>query len=83
MARNEGWNTYADGYDSAAKDDASEFKRLDAENAALRAEVSKLRAACEASWALGHKVYHQAATPDAPDWVTTRKLLAEALGKLV
>lgn len=44
MARHEGWNTYADGYDSAAKDDAAEFKRLDAEVAALRGEVGRLRA---------------------------------------
>ena len=45
MARHEGWNTYADGYDSAAKDDVAEFKRLDAEVAALRDENARLRSA--------------------------------------
>lgn len=44
MARSEGWNTYADGYDRAACDDAAEFKRLDAENAALRAALSDMLA---------------------------------------
>ena len=44
MAREEGWNTYADGYDAAAKDDAKEFKRLDRENAQQLEAIKLLRA---------------------------------------
>src|SRR6202049_5299671 len=48
-------------------------------------EIECLRAACEASWKLGHKVYHNANAHEATsiDWPATRKLLAEALGKTV
>lgn len=48
------------------------------------AEIERLRAACEASWRIGHQVYHNANAHGAPlDWASVRKLLAEALGKTV
>ena len=70
-------------YKVPTPDDEHALTIMDASDMVLAQsnEIERLRAACDASWALGHKVYHQAATSDAPDWVTTRKLLAEALGK--
>lgn len=73
MSRHEGWNTYADGYDKAARDDEEEFKRLDAENAGLRGEAQRLRAAygmleiCAATLAvhvLGHFAMASETSPD-------------------
>lgn len=44
--------------------------------------VKKLYEACLASWALGNKIYHNANAHEAEiDWATTRRLLADALGK--
>jgi len=45
MARHESWNTYADGYDRAAREDEREFKRLDLRIATLETtlrDIAKL-----------------------------------------
>lgn len=47
--------SFAEGYDAAAKDDAAEFKRLDAEVARLRAAMAEIK-------------LRTAAYADAEDW---------------
>jgi hypothetical protein len=46
-----------------------------------RSMVRALFEACEASWQLGHKVYHNAnAHEAAPNWQKVRDLLKDAFG---
>jgi hypothetical protein len=43
--------------------------------------VRALFQACRSSWALGHKIYHNANAHEAPmDWRMVRKQLVEAFG---
>jgi hypothetical protein len=45
-------------------------------------EIERLRQACEASWQMGHKIYHNANAHEASiDWAQVRGMLAGVLGK--